>query len=222
MSDEPHDHDVGASTAPTAREHRTDNEKLAPHPLIAALEHADEDAIEFIGYVGPSPADKVRLYQALSVSSYIEIAKAAIVYSDARDAGAVRVFVRASSEISVVRRERMSAGTYRRGPGERVFPPVVSIESFWTCAARCETAFASRASAIIVDETNALNDPDERRQAAALDSLVQRKHLAKTALYACLERCLATHGAPLSSIWAPFSLGGHYAAIVARHLERPE
>ena len=222
MTTEQHGNENSASAGTTTK-HRLGGESFEAHPLIAALDATDDDAVELTGYLGTAQGEAVRLYGSLSTSEYVEFAKSAVVYSQAGEAGpgSVRVFVRSASNVSIIRRERMPASVYRQGPPPLTFPPPVPIESFWTCAGRCETSFASLASAILIDETIAIRHIDPIRQQALMNAIAQRKHEAKTALYACLERCLAKHGPPLSTVWAPFSLGAHYSAIVARHLERP-
>lgn len=193
------------------------------HPAIAALEKAGEAATLLEGFLGTGDKGAVRLYEALSLEAYVEMARDAVLHvdDDGFEPGAVRAFVKSSAQILVVRSERLAAANYRQGPPGPVLPPLVPVESFWTCAAKCETTFASRAAAILIDETGCLRHPDELRQAACLQAIEQRKHQAKEALWACLERCAATHGTPLA-IGGRFSLGAYYSQIVARHLERSE
>jgi hypothetical protein len=198
--------------------------EISVHPVIVALEKTGESAVVIDGFLGTGTDSVIRLYQSLDTSAYLEISKGAIIHMevDKFEPNAIRVFVRASSEILSVWRERVRAGDYRQGPRPPDLPPLQPNPTFWTCAASCESVFASRATAILIDETSCLTRPtDQLRQEACLFRIAQRKHVAKTALYTCLERCLATYGRPLT-VGTPFSLGEYYSTIVARHLELPE
>lgn len=82
------------------------------HPVVAALEKAGEPAVVIRGYRGTSDDAVVRLYHSLGTSACVEIPRAAVVYLEAEkssEPGAVRAFVRASSEILTVQRYRVRA-----------------------------------------------------------------------------------------------------------------
>jgi hypothetical protein len=204
------------------------------HPVIAALENADEPAVVIDGFLGTSVDTVVRLYQALDMSAYVEIPREAVIYLEAQktgETGAVRAFVRASSEILNVRRYRVRAADLVREFGE--LPPIQRRPTFWTCAGQCEGVFIDLAIRIHVDEARALNETNPQRQQVLFAQIAQRKHEAKQALLTCLSTCVDTYGVPpfmaVPDASAPggfrverFSLLGYHAMLVARHLEKPE
>jgi hypothetical protein len=142
------------------------------HPAITALERADGPTVTLRGYVGTSGGSSMRLYQDLDTSAYLEIPEKDIVHAEADpqgEPGAVRVFVRASSRVTTAR--QVSVGELVG----RLPPPVVA--NFWTCAKRCEGAYAAAMSEI--------RDPADEAFADA-----------QRALEVCLNRCVADYGAP--------------------------
>ena len=215
----------------------------AIHPVIAALEKAGEAAVSIRGYRGTSDAATLRVYQSLDTSAYIEIPREAVVYLEAEsdEPGAIRIFVRASSEIRTVRRDRMPTAdraqedvwalSPRLSPPR--LPPPQPVPTFWTCAGGCEGVFMNRAIQIHEDEARCLLEPNAQRQEVCRAQVEQRKFEAKRALYFCLSACINTHGAPpFMTVPDPsppsgyrverFSLGAYHTMLVARHLEKPE
>ena len=210
------------------------------HPVIAALEEAGEPTVVVQGFVGTSEDGTIRLYQSLDTSEYVDIPKDAVIYLEAEEGaevGAIRAFVRASSELLKVRRYQVRASelTWRdaefvRDIGE--LPPIQRRPTFWTCAGECEGRFIDLAIRIHADEARALSETNPQRQQLLLTQIAQRKHEAKQALHTCLSSCLDKHGTPpfmaVPDDSAPngfrierFSLSVYHGMIVARHLERP-
>ena len=201
------------------------------HPVIVALENAEEPTAAIEGYRGTSDDTVVRIYPALDMSAYVEIPREAVVYLEAEkegEPGSVRVFVRASSEILTVQRYRMRAADWIRR-----LPPIQPRQTFWTCAGQCEGVFVDLVIRIHVDEARALTETNPQLQELLLAQIAQRKHEAKRALLFCLSNCVDTYGAPsfmaVPDASAPsgfrverFSLPGYHAMLVARHLEKPE
>ena len=208
------------------------------HPVIAALEKADEPTVVIHGYRGTSDDAVVRLYHALDTSAYVEIPKAAVIYLEAEkssEPSAVRAFVRASSEILSVQRCRMRAADW---PSIRVadwppqLPPLQRRPSFWTCAGGCETTFVNKVSQILVDESSCLIETNPQRAVECRGRIETDKFEAKRALNFCLSLCIDTYGAPLFMAVPddsapggfriePFSLGGYHQMLVSCHLEKP-
>ena len=87
------------------------------HPVIAALEKADTPAVVIDGFLGTSKDGSVRIYHALDTSAYVEIPKEAVIHMQpdkSGEPGAFRAFVRASSEILSVQRNRVRAPLRRQ------------------------------------------------------------------------------------------------------------
>lgn len=208
------------------------------HPVIAALEKADEQAVIMRGYIGTSEDKVLRLYQDLDTSSYIEIPRESILHLETANHGDVSqvcALVRASSEILTAQRSRMRAMDWAdvrledRSPD---FLPIQPRSTFWTCAGGCEGVFIDRAIRIHQDEGRALADSNPIRQQAILAQIAQRKFEAKRALLFCLSSCVDRYGAPRWMIVPdpttpgslriePFSVAGYHQILVERHLEKP-
>src|SRR4051794_1119636 len=82
------------------------------HPVIVALEKTDVSTVVIDGSLGTSKDAVIRLYHGLDTSAYVEIPREAVIYMEPDkdgEPGAVRAFVRASSEILSVQRNRIRA-----------------------------------------------------------------------------------------------------------------
>lgn len=208
------------------------------HPVIAALEKANEQAVIIRGYIGTSEDKILRLYQDLDTSSYIEIPRETVLHLETEnhgEVGSVRAYVRASSEILTVQRSRVRAADWadvRIGDRPLELPPIRPKPTFWTCAGECEGVFIDLAIRILQDEARALTESNPTRQQVLLAQIEQRKFEAKRALLFCLSNCVDRYGAPLFMIvpdpTAPsgfrierFSLAGYHQILVERHLEKP-
>lgn len=210
------------------------NITVSIHPVIAALEERHDAAVMIRGYLGTSSEESVRLYETLDTSDYIEVPKEAVLLVEEEkggESGAVRAFVRSSSEMLTVQRQRIRVSDW---PPR--LPPPRPRPTFWTCAAGCETRFVDLAIRIIQDETTNLLETDHPEvQEIRRGELERRKTEAKRALYFCLSNCLARYGPPPGP-WmivpdpsAPsgfrvesFTLGAYHTMLVARYLEKPE
>jgi hypothetical protein len=203
------------------------------HPVIAALEKVDEPTVVIHGFVGTSEDPVLRLYEALDMSAYVEIPKAAVVYVEADEGGspgAVRAFVRASEELLTVRRFRIRAEDFMRK--DRIdLPPIEPKPTFWTCAAGCEGTFVDLVQQIFVDEARAFGLPPDQQQ-VLLAQIAQRKQEAKRALFFCLSNCADRYGIPpFLAVPDPTAPGGfrverftaakYHQILVERHLEKP-
>ena len=202
------------------------------HPLIAALERRDEATVELRGFLGTSGDKVVRLYQAMDTSSYVEIPKDGLVYLETLEngePGEVRAFVIADLKVLEVRRLQASDLSVEL---EFVAHPEV-LQSFWSCARRCEITFAAAATRILADEAQALAEQDPQRQAHLLGQIAARKSQAKSALLLCLTTCLSTarppgpgfmkvpDDSPRGYHYERFSLPGYHGLLIEKYLERP-
>lgn len=172
--------------------------EASAHPIIVALEGVKEPVVEISGFLGKSDETTVRLYATLNTERYVDIPKEAIVHLETEDGagrGAARAFVKSSAMVLSVARMQLTAERFKSEVAALDLPPVRAY-SFWTCAAQCEAIFAAAAVQILIDEFLALQDTDPTRQEIRLAIIAGRKHEAKMALHACLEGCLAKHGAP--------------------------
>src|SRR5262245_59177677 len=77
---------------------------IEPNPLVEQmLRSAPEGIVELKGYVGPSTPEMVRLYMSLTLSSYVEIPRSAIVnvlQEGDPKIGPVKLYVRSSATIA--------------------------------------------------------------------------------------------------------------------------
>ena len=201
--------------APISEEQLDISSTAEVHPMIAALEKADAPMVVMEGFLGTSKDANVRLYEALDVSSYLEIPREAIIQMEADkhgEPGAVRAFVRASHEILSVQRSWVRAGDYTR-----IVPPEFPTRAR-TCAGHCEEAFKPRVTAYFIALTRALREQNPVRQAVLLERAAQLKAQAKASLYECLSQC-----ARRNSLNVFGGLGAAYQAILVRnHMDDPE
>lgn len=89
--------------------------EIAPNQLVEQMlrnaQNGDGSIVEFRGYVGPSTPETVKLYRTLSLSSYFEIPRSAIVNAVQEGdpkTGPVKLYVRGSA--TIVTSVRHSAG----------------------------------------------------------------------------------------------------------------
>lgn len=181
----------------------------AVHPVIAALEKADAPTVVIDGFLGTSKDAVVRLYHTLDTSAYVEIPREAVIHMAPHkngEPGALRAFVRASSEILSVRRHRLRAldfvGQLSAVP-QMEFPPLQHVDApFYQCAAVMEETFKNE-----MDRINGnLTLPYSVRQF--------QRDIAEGQLRTGINECVARFGAPSRL------LGGveaHIDAILVRH-----
>jgi hypothetical protein len=120
---------------PTSSQPAFDPATVVPSPMLDSLARgaAGGDAIaEFTGYVGPSPADTVRLYTDLTLTRFIEIPRAAILQQvvGSTAGSPVKLYVRGSTVVVVA--ARVSAGKAAvsgRSALARSLPGAVQISS---------------------------------------------------------------------------------------------
>ncbi len=181
---------------------------IAVHPIIASLEKADAATIVIEGFVGTSQDAVVRLYPALDASDYVEIPKQAVVYIDTDKQGgpgAVRAFVRASSEILSVQRLRLPAGNYMPA-----LPPGISRQPRM-CADFCEDSFKSGAVRYYGKLFEAQQAKNEVRAAQLYAAAGSIRNQIESALRECLLQCARRNPGQFF-----FGIDSTYSAILAR------
>jgi hypothetical protein len=106
------------------------------HPVIAALEERQEDAVQFVGYSGTGTEGTIRLYPNLNVSSFVEIPGDAIISREdvPESTGMVRVLVTPTAEVreGTQRRVFAQSSVYRATSPSWLPPGLPPGEWTWT------------------------------------------------------------------------------------------
>jgi hypothetical protein len=98
--------------------------EIAPNQLVEQMlrsaQNGDGSIVEFRGYVGPSTPETVKLYPNLSLSSYLEIPRSAIVNAVQEGdpkTGPVKLYVRGSATIVTSVRHSAGLGPFSQRAG---------------------------------------------------------------------------------------------------------
>lgn len=190
------------------------------HPVIAALEKADAPTVVIDGYLGTSKDAVVRLYRTLDTTAYVEIPKEALIHMEpdkSGEPGAFRAFVRASSDILSVERQRVRELDWVGVPVSAVPKPEFPTR-LRTCADFCEDEFKTRVTKYFIKLTQAVNERNPERRDLLLAQAGEIKAQAKAALHLCLTQCALANPGQYH-----FGIGAIYTAILERsHMDDPE
>jgi hypothetical protein len=87
-----------------------DAANVQPHPVLAALA-GEASVVELQGYVAPAESGTLRLHMSLGTNTYVVIPEEAVLHVQESESeqGRVRVYVRGTAEVLVVRQRAIPA-----------------------------------------------------------------------------------------------------------------